>query len=177
MSFFQRPRRTRRRRQSLGQIVNSIKNSFGRVDALVASTNLLITFARSVDNPLTANVDEVRKGCMLKAFWLEFWVYGLSAGNTNDIFDAYIIKNPGANLTPPNPGTVGTSNEKKFILREWRGLSGNKSLGGEPYRQVGRWFKIPKRFQRMGTDDIWQLVVRSPTTGNLCTKFIYKWYT
>lgn len=178
MSFFRSRRRNQgRRRSTLGLIVNSIKNSFGRVDALVASTNLDIVFAQSKDAPVTANVAEVKRGCALKAVWIEFWYYGLSASNTNDIVDAYLIKNPGSNLTLPNPGTVGTSNEKQWVIREWRGLAGNKSLGGTPYAQKGRWFKIPKRFQRMGTDDTWSLVFRSSTTGNLCTKFIYKWYT
>ncbi len=175
MSFFRR--RPRRRRGSLGTIVNSIKNSFGRIDALVASTNLDIVCVLSVDTPVTANVADVKRGSLVKAIWIEFWYYGLSATDVNNIIDIYLIKNPGTNLTLPNPGTIGTSNEKQWVIREWRGLAGVKSLGGKPYQQVGRWFKIPKRFQRMGTDDTWSLVARSSTTGNLCTKFIYKWYS
>ncbi len=178
MSFSQRRRGFRgRRRSNLGSIVNSIKNELNIVSGIAASTNNAQDIAKAVDNPVTANVGEVKIGSIIKAIWIEFWYYGLSAGNTNDIIDIYLIKNPGANLTNPNPGTTGTSNEKKFIIREWKGLAGNKSLGGTAYSQPGRWFKLPKRYQRMGTDDRWQLVARSATTGNFCQKFIYKWYS
>ncbi len=177
MSFFQRRGGRRRPRSRLGTIVNSIKNILPRVDALVASTNLEIVIANAIDDPATSVNNACRRGCLIKAVWVEFWYYGLSAGNTNDIVDIYLAKNPGNNLTMPNPGTVGTSNEKKFVFKTWRGLGGNKSLGGTPYNQTGRWIKIPKRYQRMGIDDRLVLVARSPTTGQLCTNFIYKWYT
>ncbi len=165
------------RRSRLGTIVNSIKNEVNSVQGVVAATNLTLTIAQAADVHDTAVPTSVRNGCIIKAIWMEWWYYGLSASNTNDIADIYLIKNPGNNLVNPNPGTTGTSNEKKFIIREWKGLAGNKSLGGTPYTQTGRWFKIPKRYQRMGTDDVWFLVVRSPTTGNFCSKFIYKWYS
>ncbi len=158
-------------------VLNSIKNEVNSVQGVVASTNLVLTIAQASDVHTTATPTSVINGCILKAIYIEFWYYGLSASNTNDIVDIYLIKNPGNNLVNPNPGTTGTSNEKKFIIREWKGLAGNKSLGGTPYSQQGRWFKIPKRYQRMGTDDVWFLVIRSPTTGNMCSKFIYKWYT
>ncbi len=167
----------RRMRSSLGGIINSIKNDHNQVDGLVASTNVPITIAIAKDSPVNSISNDVKRGCLIKAVWIEFWYYGLSAGNTNDIIDIYLIKNPGNNLTLPNPGTVGTSNEKKFVFHEWKGLGGNKSLGGYPYQQRGRWFKIPKLYQRMGTDDRLMLVARTPTTGTLCSKFIYKWYT
>ncbi len=176
MSFFPR-RQSRRRRSSLGTIVNSMKNERNFVRGILATTNNVENIAIAVDAADIAQSDQVTRGSLIKAIWIEFWYYGLSTASTNDIVDIYLIKNPGNNLTPPNPGTTGTSNEKKYIIREWKGLAGNKSLGGYPYEQRGRWFKIPKRYQRMGTDDRWQLVTRSPTTGNLCQKFIYKWYS
>ncbi len=176
MSFFPRRRQQRRQRSSLGNIVNSIKNSVDFIDGISAATVVKKTIAIAKDNPATTIQNEVKRGSLIKAIWLEFWYYGTSPSNTNDIMDAYVIKNPGNNLTDPDPGTVGTSNEKKFVFREWRGIVGNKSLGGFPYRWSG-WLRIPKRYQRMGTDDILKFVLISPTTGNLCTKFIYKWYT
>ncbi len=170
-------RRMYPQRRSLGTVVNSIKNDHNAVAATTASTNLVVNIANAIDAPTNAVTNSVKRGCIIKALWLEWWYYGLSAGNTNDIVDAYLMKNPGNNLTNPNPGTVGSSNEKSYVFREWKGLAGNKSLGGTPYNQRGRWFKIPKKFQRFAIDDRLQLVVRSATTGNLCHKSIYKWYT
>ncbi len=176
MSFFQRRRSRGRRRSKLGNIVDSIKNSVDFIDAITASTNFVKNCVVTKDAPVTTVQAEVKRGSVIKAIWLEFWYYGLSPSNTNDIFDTYFAKNPGNNLTLPNPGTVGTSNEKKFVIKEWRDIVGNKSLGGVPYSWKG-WIKIPKIYQRNGTDDLWSFVFRSPTTGNLCSKFIYKWYS
>ncbi len=177
MSFFLMKRRGNRRRRSIGTIVNSIKNDFNAVFGVVAATNTEFNIAIARDSPVTSTANDVKRGCVIKAIWLEFWYYGSLPSETNDIVDIYLIKNPGANLTLPNPGTVGTSNEKKFVIREWKGLAGLKSVGGYPYNQKGRWFKIPKRYHRMGTDDRWTLVLRSPTGGSWCCKAIYKWYT
>ncbi len=170
-------RRQRGFRRGPRPVINSIKNETNTVQGVVAATNLEIIIAQAKDNPVTSTPTDVQRGCLIKAISIEFWYYGLSSGNTNDIIDIYLIKNPGNNLVNPNPGTVGTSNEKKFVIREWKGLAGTKTTGGYPYEQRPRWFRIPKRYQRMGTDDVWFLVARSPTTGNLCAKFIYKWYT
>ncbi len=157
-------------------VINSIKNVVEAIDAQPAGATSIRDIAIASDVHNTASATSVVNGCQIKAIWIEFWYYGTSASNTNDIIDVYLFKNPGNNLVGPNPGTTGTSNEKKFIIREWRGLAGEKAQGGTPYQQFGRWFKIPKRYHRMGTDDRWQLIFRSPTTGNMCTKFIYKFY-
>ncbi len=161
-------------------VVNSIKNNHNLVIAVVPSTNHILDLVIATDNPVTAGAgNSVKNGCIIKAVHIQFWYYGQTAGATNDIIDAYLIKNPGNNLTVPNPGTVGTSNEKKFVFREWKGLAGVKSLGGTPFTNGvgGRWYKIPKLYQRFGTDDRLQLVVRSPTIGDFCHEAIYKWYT
>jgi len=152
MSFFQR-RRFRPRRRSLGTVINSIKNVQEAITGVSASTNLVVNLVNAIDTPTNAVINSVKRGCIIKAIWLEFWYYGLAAGDTNNIFDAYLFKNPGNNLSPPNPGTVGSSNEKTHVFREWKGLAGNKGLGGTPYQQRGRWFRIPKKYQRFAIDD------------------------
>ncbi len=166
----------RRMSRGIRPIINSIKNVENVVFAIAASTNQIRNLAVAGDVHDTAVQNSVIQGSIIKAIWLEFWYYGLSANETNDIVDIYIFKNPGNNLTPPNPGTIGTSNEKKFVFKSWKGLAALKSNGGMPYFWRG-WIKIPKRYQRMGTDDRLQLVIRSPTTGNMCINAIYKWYT
>ncbi len=148
------------------------------VDALVASTDLTFNIAIANSNPDNTSTpnNQVLEGGRIFRIWVEWWYYGLSAANTNDIVDIYIGKNPGTNFTMPAPGTVGNSNEKRFIFKTWKGLAGNKSLGGTPYSFRG-WIKIPKPLQRMGTDDRIVIVARSPTTGQFCKNFIYKWFS
>ncbi len=175
MPFRQRGSYGRRRRSGLS-VINSIKNQPNFVDGVATATNLSRTIALAVSSPDNTVSTEVENGSKIFRFYFEWWYYGLSAGNTNDIVDAYIIHNPGTNLTLPNPGSVGTSNEKKFVFKTWKGLGGNKSLGGQPYSWRG-WIKVPRTLQRMGTDDAIQFVVRSPTTGNSCFHAVYKWFS
>ncbi len=146
------------------------------VQALPAGTNIIFDCAIAKDNPVTTVHNDVQNGSKIFRLWLEFWIYGQTAGATNDIIDAYIIKDPGNNLTLPDPGTVGTSNEKKFVFKTWKGLMGVKSLGGQPYMWRG-WIKVPKIYQRMGADDRITIVYRSPTIGDVCTNVILKYYT
>ncbi len=168
----------RRRFQRLGQIVNSNKNVISAFTAIStgAQTDLLV--ARAVDSAALATTTDVERGCLLKAIWLELWIYASTeavVGVTHGI-DAYLIKNPGDNLTPPIPSTTGSSNEKKFIIKQWKGLIGARTQGSLPYSWRG-WIKIPKRYQRMGADDRWEFVsIATGSNALQCTNFIYKWY-
>ncbi len=86
------------------------------------------------------------------------------------------MKNPGANLTPPGVFAVGTSNEKKFVIREWVAMTMRNQDGNNPYHWEG-WIKIPKIYQRMGTDDTWVLVAgNTGVTGHAVFFTIYKEY-
>ncbi len=48
--------------------------------------------------------------------------------------------------------------------------------GNPPYHWEG-WIKVPKRYQRMGTDDILQLIYATDAgVGHWAGEAIYKWY-
>ncbi len=86
------------------------------------------------------------------------------------------MKNPGANLTPPGPFTTGSSNEKKFIFKEWNAMTMRNQDGNPPYHWEG-WVKIPKLYQRMGADDTIVLsVITDVAAGHRSYKFIYKYF-
>ncbi len=154
-----------------------MKNVINNFTALPAGVgNLLMAVAQ--DTATLAVAQDVERGCNIKAIWLEIWIYDSaeSAVGVTSGIDFYIWKNPGSNLTPPIPGTTGTSNEKKFVFKEWKGLTGARTQGSPPYAWRG-WIRIPKRYQRMGSNDIIEL--RFNATGAakiLCTSIIYKWY-
>ncbi len=158
--------------------VNSIKNQPNSFAGAPVDTNTFVLIAKGVNTPLSTVATDVSQGCIIKAVWMELWiraseedVVGLTTG-----VDAYIWKNPGANLTAPNPGSVGTSNEKKFVFKSFKGLVGAGTQGFPAYSWRG-WIRIPKIYQRVGTDDLLQLVFRfTGTAGLVCTNFIYKWY-
>jgi len=159
-------------------VINSIKNVVSLVTAGVVGTNTFVLIAKAVNTPLSTSQTDVSQGCQIRAVWVELWaraseedIPGLST-----FIDIYIWKNPGANLTAPAPSSVGTSNEKKFVFKQWKGLIGAGTQGFPAYFWKG-WIKIPKIYQRMGTDDLLQMVFRSEGTASLlCTQMIYKWY-
>ncbi len=171
-------RRNFRYRSGARPVINSIKNQPNEFTAGVADTNSFVLIAKGVNTPLSTVSTDVSQGSIIKAVWLELWARntGTTTPGVTTGIDAYIWKNPGANLTAPAPGSVGTSNEKKFVFKSWKGLTGAGTEGFPAYNWKG-WIRIPKIYQRVGTDDLLQLVFRfTGLAGLLCTNFIYKWY-
>ncbi len=169
-----------RRRASYGRrmapIITSIKNVRDDSGGLTSTqTNVLI--AKAVTSPSPTVTTDVSHGCIIKAIWMSIDVCGLAGSGVLAIFDSYLMKNPGDNLTPPNHSSVGSSNEKKFVIRQWRAMTMRNQDGSNPYHWEG-WIRIPKRYQRMGTDDTWQYVVgmSASTTGHYNVQALYKWY-
>ncbi len=164
-----------RRRSGIRPVVNTIKNV---VDAAIGitSSNTLVNFAKAVNTPLSTITTDVSQGCIIKAVWVVIDVCGLSGTGVLNNFDAFLFKNPGNNLTPPGAGAVGSSNEKKFVFKQWRAMIMRNQDGNNPYHWEG-WVPIPKRYQRMGTDDILLLGIScsASLTGHAGFQFIYKW--
>lgn len=158
-------------------VIRSIKNqhtvAFG-----ITATNVIKNFAKAVTTPSPTVSSDVAHGCIIKAVWVRIDVCGLAGSGVSNNFHAFIWKNPGNNLTAPSAESVGTSNEKKFVFKEWSAMIMRNQDGNNPYHWEG-WLKIPKRYQRMGTDDTLQFVIRCTTgvTGLASIEMIYKWYT
>ncbi len=166
----------RRRSNYPRSIITSIKNvhnaAFG-ITGTVATSQI----AKAVTSPSPTVTNDVSHGCIIKAIWLSLDVCGLA--NTGVLNNAWIniMKNPGANLTAPSAEAVGSSNEKKFIFKQWHAMIMRNQDGNVPYHWEG-WIKIPKRYQRMGTDDIIQIAAECTTavTGHFSYEAIYKWF-
>ncbi len=159
-------------------VINSIKNVVSVVTAAAVSTTTLVLVAKAVNTPSSTTATDTSNGCKIFRIYVDFTLAAsaeVAVGTTN-FADAYLMKNPGDNLVEPAPTSVGTSNEKKFVIRQWKGLIGPRTQGFEPLRFRG-WIKIPKVYQRMGTDDTWQFVFKSEGVASItCTQFIYKWF-
>ncbi len=166
------------RRRNLGAIVNSRKNVTGNPAIGVTSTITTQILARAQDNPTLAAKNDVQFGCKIKALWLTFDVCGLAASGVLNVAHIYIMKNPGANLTPPTPSTEGFSNEKKFIFKSWQAMIMRNQDGNVPYHWEG-WIKIPRVYQRMGANDEiqWNIVCTAAVTAHANVQSVYKYYT
>ncbi len=132
--------------------------------------------AKAVTAPSNTVDNDCHRGGQIKAIWVALDFCGLAATGAIQNTLVYLFKNPGANLTPPGVFAVGTSNEKKFCIKMWTSMTMRNQDGNVPYHWEG-WVKIPKRYQRMGTDDVWQMVLGVTTsTGHVSMNVIYKEY-
>ncbi len=145
-------------------------------EASVGTTIGEIVIANAIDSPTNAVVNSIQRSSTLKAVWMSLDFCGLAATGVLQTTRVYLMKNPGNNLTPPLPGTEGSSNEKKFIFKEWTQMTMRNQDGNPPYHWEG-WVPIPKRYQRFGIDD--RLVLEFACTnaaGHLSLETIYKWF-
>ncbi len=169
-----------RRRGAMSlNVVKSIKNVRSVVSAAAVSTTTALDICKAVNAPDNTVQTEVQHGCKIFRIYVDFSIEATAevAIGTSNFADAYIIVNPGANLTNPSPASVGTSNEKKFVIRMWKGFIGARTQGAELLRFRG-WIRIPKIYQRVATDTVIQFVFRSEgVASRACTLFIYKWFT
>ncbi len=132
--------------------------------------------AKAVTAPSNTVDTDCHRGGTIKAIWVSLDMCGLGTTGALVITGAFLMKNPGANLTAPGVFAVGTSNEKKFVIKQWHYMAMRNQEGNPPYHWEG-WIKIPKRYQRMGTDDIWSLTMATSTaTGHGTMQAIYKEY-
>ncbi len=155
--------------------INSEKHVLSDTVA-VTTTNQSRILAKAVTAPSNTIDNDCRRGGTIKAIWIAIDFCGLAASGVLQKTSVYLIKNPGANLTPPGVFAVGTSNEKKFVVKQWHSMTMRNQDGNPPYHWEG-WLKIPKRYQRMGTDDTWELVFGVDTgTGHASSLTIYKEY-
>ncbi len=158
-------------------VLNSIKNV--REEAVgITATNTRLIVAKAVNNPDNTVDSDVAQGCIIKSIWISLDICGLGGTGVLNSGGIFLIKNPGDNLTPPGVFSVGSSNEKKFVFKQWFAMIMRNQDGNVPYHWEG-WVKVPKRYQRMGTDDRIDLVVACTTalTGHFACQLIYKWYT
>ena len=109
-----------RRRGALGlNVINSIKNSVVFQVGTSGTTGSQI-IAKAVNTPSSTVTNDVSHGCVIKAIYCILDGCGLGGSGVLNVMNMYIIKNPGANLAVPDPASVGSSNEKKFIIKEFQ---------------------------------------------------------
>ncbi len=152
-----------------------MKNIVQNFDTVTPSQQSL-DIAVAKDSATNTVATEVERGCTIKNLFCSFDVCGTGTSGTIQKTILYLIKNVGNNLSHPAPIAVGTSNEKRFVIKMWQFMTMRNQDGNPPFHWEG-WIKLPRVYHRMATDDKWQLVwANDTTTGHLTTMFIYKWY-
>ncbi len=157
--------------------INRIKHVADSQTSIPINTNVPVIIAVAKDNPVLSVASECALGCKINAFFISVEVVAseLDAGATPNFY-WYLWKNPGANLTAPQPNSVGTSDNKKHVIHQEMVMI-NAVVNGTPRSVFKGVIVIPKGMRRMGPEDQWLMQHFIPSTGvtvNSCAQVHYK---
>ncbi len=163
----------RRRGNSL-RPVNRIKHVVDNQFAVALGVNSDTTIAFASDTPDLATAAEVETGCTINGFFASVEV--VNTGVTGVLANAYmmIFKNPGGNLTFPNPNVVGTDDNKRYVIHQEM-LMLQMVDNNNPRTLFKGVIALPRGMRRFAPNDTLICRVFSPgveLTG--CLQFHYK---
>ncbi len=146
--------------------------------ALQSVTDLVFT----VDNPAAASPNQVNVGSRINSVYLRVEVIGKdSAGGVDNIY-MYVYKNPGNNLGLPPADSIGSNDNRRYVIhQEMIMLDFKGTTSGFPRTLFKGVIVIPRGYRRMGVDDRLQVVLQHRTgevsqLTEFCLESIYKEY-
>ncbi len=163
-----------RRRSNLLRPVHRIKHVIDDQRGIVLNTNTAVTIAISVDAPVLANRTEVETGSTINGIYLHVEV--INDGATGVLPNAYlmVVKNPGNNLTFPNPNAVGLDDNKKYVFHQEMVML-QAVDNSNPRTLFNGVIVIPKIYRRMAINDTIVVFLYSPGIAlNTCLQCHYK---
>jgi len=128
---------------------------------LAAGTNLELNLISANDAPVLAQTAQVLTGSTVNAIYLKVEVASTETdvGAIPNVY-MYVAKNPGDNLTLPSPNTVGSNDNKRFIIHQEM-IMLNNLAGGNPRVMFNGVIVIPKGYRRFGPGDKLVIMFRS----------------
>ena len=166
--------RNRFRKTNSLRPVNRIKHVVDAQGAtalgVVFDTALLV----SADAPAIGAVANVETGSTVHAIYLKVEV--VNTGTTGVLANAYLMvfKNPGGNLTMPNPNVVGASDNKKYVIHQEMVML-QMVDNSNPRTLFNGVINIPRGYKRNGPNDLLVARVFSPGVElNICIQCHYK---
>ncbi len=120
----------------------------GAVALNVVQNTILI---QTLDTPTLADTDGCETGSKVNGIYLDVEVYGTSSGALSNIYMS-VQKNPGGNLSFPNPNVIGSSDNKKYVIHQEMVMV-QKVTPSNPRTLFKGVIRIPKLYQRNGPND------------------------
>jgi len=170
------------RRQGMNRFLHPVKSykhvvdSNGLVTNVVSVTDLVTT----KDNPVLSGIADVQTACTVSSIYLNVGIVNFIASGGVPRFYFIVFKNPGTSLIIPNPATVGSSKDKKFVIHQEMIMLNNSvapNVGTFPRTMFKGVIRIPRGYKRMGALDKLQFAIITPdATGQaeFCVQCIYK---
>ncbi len=157
--------------------VNRIKHVFDSQATIAAATNGSFPIASATDTPTLAATNSVETGAKINGFYIRFEV-----ASNNDFSDGatpnfyfLLFKNVGGNLATPTPNTVGSNDNKRYVVHQEMTMLENKGKGSNARTVFNGVIAIPKGYRRMGPNDIWSIITLCPALATAqCLQVHYK---
>ncbi len=152
------------------RIKHVIDKQFATALGVVNTTNLI----RGVDAPTLANTEQVETGSKVNGIYLKVEV--VNTGTAGVLANAYMLvaKNPGDNLTIPEPNVVGADDNKKFIIHQEMVML-QMVDNSNPRTLFNGVIVIPRGYRRFSVNDTLELKIFSPGVElNACLQCHYK---
>ncbi len=163
-----------RSRRGLGlRPVNRIKHVIDTQLSQNAGTATAVTLAESNDNPSLANTTQCLTGSTIRGIFLVVEAYATSSAALSNFY-LIVFKNPGGNLTFPNPNVIGSDDNKKYVIHQEMVMF-QKVTPSNPRTIFKGVIVIPRHLQRMAPGDFLSIKTFSPGVNNdVCLQCHYK---
>ncbi len=128
---------------------------------------------QAVDNPVLADTADVKTGSTINGIFLNIEVYATTSGALSNVYLA-VIKNPGNNISMPNPNSVGSSDNKRFVIHQEMVML-QKVTNSNPRTLFKGVVVIPRGYRRFAPEDNLIAKVLAPGVNiDLCLQCHYK---
>ncbi len=164
----------RRTRRGLNlRPVNRLKHVTDIQAGVILGVRSDFDLIKAVDNPNLSISNEVAIGSTINGIFISVEVYATTAASLANVYFS-LNKNPGGNLTLPNPNVVGVSDNKKHVIHQEMVMV-QKQVDGNPRTLFKGVVVIPRHMRRFGPDDRLTVLVLSPGVNlDLCMQSHYK---
>ncbi len=153
--------------------VHRIKHVVDNQGGIVAGGTVAIDLALAVDAPILANPTEVETGSKINGIYLKVEANATTSAALSNLY-MYVFKNPGGNLTGPPANTVGSDDNKRYVIHQEMVMF-QQVTNSNPRTLFNGVIVIPRGYKRFGPNDVLQLVMHTPGVAiNFCIQCHYK---
>ncbi len=157
--------------------INRIKHVVDQSATVAAAAVGGFSVALAKDNPPQSETSSVETGCKINGFYIRVEVASNEAIDLGAIPNVYMMlaKNPGGNVTMPEPNAVGANDNKRFVIHQEMSMIENKGQGSNARTLFNGVIVVPKGMRRMGPNDEWRIAVLCPALNTAqCVQIHYK---
>ncbi len=153
--------------------VHRIKHVFDEQGGITAGSQISTSIIKSVDAPILANTNECETGSKVNGVYLRVEVNATSSAALANVYMS-VQKIPGAAIGTVAPNTVGSNNDKKWVIHQEMVML-QQVTNSNPRTLFNGVIVIPRGYRRNGPDDIMNVVILTPGVNiNYCIQCHYK---